>query len=359
MGMLVLLLGAGCSSAVGDNGADGGEDPSQRPDGDASTTHETASDDTGSSTAVDARVDTTSPPKPETDGGTSGTDSAPIPDASSGAHPIIAPTCADGTIYASEALPVRTDITDLMSRFDASKKLDWSIQVLFRRYPTGATILERANNDTGCFDIGVRDAIGAKDVIAGLRTSVHECGHMVDLNKETFVFSPTSEMKCNFSLARGTPPRNVIVKDEFQALWPDDSFKELYLDKYGDQDFVGLITETLQYINTLATSYAFYDVTTFDPVARDGVHAFQWYVTRYLRQIRTNHPAAYDKLVGDRCWRNLILTGWGRAQRYLVASKGMKDLSGKDDALLETLMTEPKLVDEIHLLRVKDGCVAR
>jgi hypothetical protein len=204
--------------------------------------------------------------------------------------------------------------------------------------------------------VGMTDATTAQKVIAGLRTSVHECGHMVDLNQKTFLMGATLEFKCDLGIASSTPGRKVIATDEFQSLWPKDSFKKTYLDELGDQQFPSLMTEALQYINTLATSYTFFDYTTFDPIARDGVHAFQWYVTRYLRQTRTKQPDTYNKIANDTCWRQLVLSGWGRAYRYLVTSKGLKELGSADDALLDKLMEEPQLVDEIDKLRVIEKC---
>ncbi|MBI4510235.1 MAG: hypothetical protein HY698_11420 [Deltaproteobacteria bacterium] len=269
---------------------------------------------------------------------------------------VIDERCTDGEVHRNEVLPIRSDITDLLNAFSANNKLAWSIQVLNRRYPTGGLILEKANNDTNCFDVGVSGASSATEVLAGLRTSVHECGHMVDLNQKTFVLGKSLSYDCDFAVVADTPPRRILVDDEYQALWPKDEFKQDYLVDLGDQALAYLMTEALQYINTLATSYALYDYAPFDPIARDGTHAFQWYVTRYLRLLRMNYSTQYSRAAGDRCWRRLVLAGWGRAHRYLAASKGMPDLGGADDALLERLVTTPELVDEIRRLRVADGC---
>ena len=40
-----------------------------------------------------------------------------------------------------------------------------------------------------------------------------------------------------------------------------------------------------------------------------------------------------------------------------MLSKGLKDLSSSDDALLDMLLVEPKLIEEIEQLRIADGCV--
>lgn len=94
----------------------------------------------------------------------------------------------------------------------------------------------------------------------------------------------------------------------------------------------------------------------FDPVARDGVHTFNWYVARYLRAIRLDHPTYYDRLVGDSCWRRLTLAVWGRSERYLELTRGLDGLGSQDNVLLAELRDDPTLVQEIERLRQQDGC---
>ena len=265
--------------------------------------------------------------------------------------------CLDKQIGDEEVLPVRVDISDLVADYDESMRLPWAISVLQRRYPTGAFIMQEANNKTDCFEISVEDPSKAENVINGLRTAVHECGHMIDLNvPQRYVIRKDLQYKCDFSIASGGPARRIILDDEFQEKWPNDSFRKTYLEELGDQTFDLLLDEASQYINTLATSYAFYDYTTFDPVARDGVHAFYWYIARFLRKTRMEHADFYDKLVNDTCWRQVILATWGRSERYLVETQGLPGLGGEDDALLHELRNDPELVSEIDRLRELDGC---
>ena len=74
--------------------------------------------------------------------------------------------------------------------------------------------------------------------------------------------------------------------------------------------------ETLQYVNSLATSYAFGDQLAYSTSARDGILTFLWYTMRYLRLARLEHPQTYTLLTQNSCWRDLILNTWGRAWLY-------------------------------------------
>jgi hypothetical protein len=57
------------------------------------------------------------------------------------------------------------------------------------------------------------------------------------------------------------------------------------------------------------------------------------------------------------CWREAILTVWGRAWLYLDATSGMPHLGIADD-MLTTLVSDPDLLAEIQLLRDAEGCPA-
>ena len=113
--------------------------------------------------------------------------------------------------------------------------------------------------------------------------------------------------------------------------------------------------ETLQYIHSLATGYAINDYISGSISERDGILTFLWYTTRYLRMARLEYPETYSLLSEDSCWRDLILTTWGRAWLYLDVTAEMGHL-GINDAFLEELVREPVLLDEIDRLRTLDGC---
>jgi hypothetical protein len=246
---------------------------------------------------------------------------------------------------------------------------------LTRRYPNGAAILTGAtqganfpNGEANCYGIayGAADTTAQK-IIAGFRTSVHECGHMMDLNHDRFMMRADLEYQCSISLGDKTPPRSIILGDEFDALGPKggnlDFQKDVYLKPTGtgnggDQNFPLLFTEFSQYVNTLATSYDVYDVAPDDSIAGDASRDFAWFTERYLRMLRASYKTEYDKIAGDPCWRQLILAVWGRVNRYWYESTRDKDVKLVSDeaAKVDALMRDPRLLAEIENLRVLDGC---
>ena len=70
---------------------------------------------------------------------------------------------------------------------------------------------------------------------------------------------------------------------------------------------------------------------------------------------RTEHPEVHAFLLGNACWRDAILTVWGRAWLYLDATADNPNL-GLDDDALEKLVKTPELLDEIEAVRVASGC---
>jgi hypothetical protein len=296
--------------------------------------------------------------------------------AGGGPGSVVDPQCWDGKVYAAEpVVSPRPSIQDLMGSFNVANRLPWSIQVLGRRYPNGSAILTGAtqgnnapNGEANCFGIayGASDTTAQKTV-AGFRTAVHECGHMMDLNHDSFMMYAGLAYKCSISLGDGTPPRSIILSDEFDALGPKggdlDFQKDVYLKPTGtgnggDQNFPLLFTEFSQYVNTIATSYAVYDVAPDDVIAGDASRDFAWFVERYLRILRAKYKTEYDKVAGDQCWRQLILAVWGRVNRYWYEQtrENLTKLSTDESAKVDALIKDPLLLAEIENLRVLDGC---
>lgn len=298
--------------------------------------------------------------------------------------PLVDPECVDGRYR--EALPNRdAPIDDLIAGYSSANALGFVQAVLERRYPHGWTLVREGQHGfIDCVDSFLRDRASASAVIGSLGTLVHECGHVYDMELSSgsnSVFAIRADLQ--LTGARGdaterggaTFARSLIRADAYQALRPPcpsgsyrgcDFYADTYLDgsptdgsfQSGDQGFNMLLEEVLQYSNSLAIGYAFADQRGGRSVSdRDGMLTFLWYVTRYLRMARLEHPSAYEHLVsgdGGR-WRQLILTIWGRAWLYLEATDGLPGL-GLDDAALMPLVTDPELVTEIDRLRDAEGC---
>lgn len=359
------------SSATGSTSTTGTGSGSGGSGGAATTTASTGASTGGAGGAAGAGGSATGGSGGSGTGGSGGTTGA-----GGGPGSILDPQCLDGKVYAAEpVVSPRPSVQDLMSSFNVANRLPWSIQFLNRRYPNGGAILSGAtqgnnapNGEANCFGIayGAGDDTAQKTV-AGFRTAVHECGHMMDLNHDQFMMYAGLAYKCNMSLGDGTPPRSIILSDEFDAKGPTggilDFQKQVYLQPTGtgnggDQNFPLLFTEFSQYVNTIATSYAVYDIAPDDVIAGDASRDFAWFVQRYLRVLRAKYKPQYDKVAGDQCWRQLILSVWGRVNRYWYETTKDNDskLVDGEAAKVDALMRDPLLLAEIENLRVLDGC---
>jgi hypothetical protein len=279
------------------------------------------------------------------------------------------------------------DISSDVADYSADSVNDFLFSILGKRFETGRYILQSGFESDGmfsadCIETFLWDTSSADAVIRQASTLVHECGHFYDMNSGTFAdprYNFTEDLY--FSCSGGSTPdngggvmfsRSLIRNDEFSDLHPPcdettsgdcDFYADIYLDgnpddstfDSGDQGFGMLHEETLQYVHSLATGYTFNDRYSGSVSERDGILTFLWYTTRYLRMARLEHPSSYAMLSEDDCWREVILSTWGRAWLYLDVTEGMTQL-GIDDAFLESLVREPVLLEEIQRLRDIEGC---
>ncbi|HJL17185.1 MAG TPA: hypothetical protein RMH99_16075 [Sandaracinaceae bacterium LLY-WYZ-13_1] len=334
--------------------------------------------ETDAGTMLPPDVDGGTPP-PE-DGGSMERDASTMP-----TGPRVDPTCIDG-MY-TESLPAPdADISDLVAGYDPGDPTAFIEAVLSRRYGTGLELVVEGDSSRDCVDTFLRETGTAQDVIEQLPTVVHECGHfydnaLSDFGSNTYAINDTPlQISCAMgdSTDRGgqTFARSRIRDDAYAELRPPcdgtfgsgcDFYADIYLDgdpddgtfDGGDQGFNMLFEEVVQYVNSIATAYAFTGEldTGGSTSQRDGILTFLWYLTRYLRMARLDYPSAYTHLLeGDGgCWRDLILTVWGRAWLYLDTTMGMGHL-GIADAELMTLVTDPDLLAEIQRLRDAASC---
>lgn len=318
---------------------------------------------------------------PGTDGGPGG-DGGPGADGSVPAGEWVDPACVDG-MY-SETLPDPTaSIDDLVSGYSSTEYKSFIDAALSRRYPVGASLVRGGLMHTmfgDCVDLFLDSRTDAGDVMRQLSTIVHECGHFYDLGEggfsdSVYVLTPELTFTCleGDTTSRGgqTFARSRIRNDAYAPLRMPcnggsgdcDFYADVYLDgdpddaefDGGDQGFNSVLEETVQYVNSLATSYAFNDQLSGMSSQRDGILTFLWYLGRYLRMARTDYPDAYAWISGDACWRQAILTVWGRAWLFLEVTEGISTLGINDEALLE-LATHADMLEEIERLRALEGC---
>ncbi|MCU0657291.1 MAG: hypothetical protein MUF64_19135 [Polyangiaceae bacterium] len=294
---------------------------------------------------------------------------------------LVDPACTDGKY--SETLPdPDASIAGLSFSGDVATYVD---QLLAARYPWGGEQVKggRLNKSFGdCSVLFAGSPKSGADVIKSLEVIVHECGHFNDgeLSKppvNVYPMNPQLSFSCSRgdSVKRGgdTFERSRLNDDDYAKLRPRcssgtkpcDTYADIYLDgdpedakfEGGDQGFNMLFEEQVQYVNSLATKYAFADQikSNSSTSARDGILTFLWYVERYLRMARLGYPDAYARIADDACWRDAILTNWGRAWLYLEVTKDDPRL-GINDAEIEALVLDPELLGEIQRLRDKSSC---
>jgi len=348
---VVLVIGAACDEPGGRGG------PVTLDGSDATTT----SDVTATTTAT---TDTTA---------TSPTDTAVSVDTSGGPL-LVDPRCTDGQY--DEALPDDDgDLAALVAGYQQSEFRTFVDQVLGVRYPIGQylvrTAVQTGQSFGNCIDLFTSNRSTASAIFLSLSTVVHECGHIADLSAAGFsssVYMIRSDLdfECPNAAARlgKTFARSLLNGDDYAALLPDDFYRDTYLDgdpddgrfDSGDQGYDSVLEEATQYVNSLATAWAFRDKLGGRSVSeRDGILTFLWYIERYLRLARLEFPSAYQVIAGNACWRDATLTVWGRAWRYLDLSEGERQLGINDDEI-EALVRMPELVDEIARLRTASGC---
>ncbi|MFB6375337.1 MAG: hypothetical protein ABEN55_19955 [Bradymonadaceae bacterium] len=340
-----------------------GADIVLEPDTDSPAPDSGPSEDTSSDTGMDTSGggDTSSPTVDEVD-----------------------PNCVDGKY--SEPLPdPGVDISSETSSYDSSRVKSFIDSVLDKRYPVGRWLVSQAlqkGDSIDCVERFLRDTSSASSVLNTLSTVVHECGHVYDQAVSSFGSSTYKITRdVSFSCPGGdttdrrgnTFARSRIKNDQYQSEHPPcdgsrgrncDSYADIYLDgdpdndtfEGGDQGFNSVLEETLQYVNSLATAYAFQDqLGRRSTSAMDGILTFLWYTERYLRMARQDYPDAYSHLTGSSCWRKAILTVWGRAWLMLKAAKSNDQLGIAEQKLFQLVRT-PELLKEIERIRQKHGC---
>ncbi|WP_169927568.1 hypothetical protein [Labilithrix luteola] len=285
----------------------------------------------------------------------------------------------EGTAY-TEALPTSDDLSSLT--YSKTQAQQYMLDALAIRFPLGKYILEGGLSSTlpaqqgSCFDRFIDDTSSGPAVLKQASTIVHECGHFFDLDKGSgktgaYVLRDDLEFACSdgdTTTRKGkTFARSLLRKDGYYASRPAcvnktaegcDMYADTYLDgdptdatfESGDQGFNSVLEEATQYVNSLASAYAFRDAYAGTRATeRDGILTFLWYIERYLKIAHEQYPDAYEVLSSE-CWRQAILSVWDRGWFYLNASNDVSAL-GIDDAALETLVSDAALVAEIDALR--------
>ncbi|HAN32420.1 MAG TPA: hypothetical protein DCQ06_12565 [Myxococcales bacterium] len=312
-------------------------------------------------------------------------DTAVAGDVASPTSALVDPACID--VQYQEVLPTgKQDISDLVSGYTPAGYMSFINTALERRYPLGKMLVTDAIDRAPqhCVDTFLPASFrsSASQVLSRMGVIVHECGHFYDIYKKGKAFGASHYQiteglgfTCTGAAnqgAKSTFARSLINTDKWASANKPcaklgdqgcDSYAAIYLNgdpndgkfESGDQGFNMLFEEVVQYVNSLAEAVAFKDQIFGATSARDGILTFVWYMTRYLQMARLQYPDSYEILSQNKCWREAILTVWGRAWLYLEATKGDKKLTIKGDKLLVNA-TEPDLVNEIALLRKIQGC---
>lgn len=321
-----------------------------------------------------------------TDSGTTVTppsDAGPTQDSATGPGPGPAPSgpvdpgCLDGQY--TETLPTpNVSIDAVKSGYSVQSLNQFILDVLGLRYPNGAYIVNQAltsGSSLGdCVAYFAYDTSTADKVIGTLSTVVHECGHFLDIElggwtSDAYVITENNTLQCEggdkIEYGGNTFVRSELMNDDYAHLRPIcadgqwggcDSYADVYLvGDSGNQGFNTLMEEAVQYVNSLATGYAFNDQSAWTVSEKDGIMTFLWYIERYLHLARTQYPETHSFILGNACFRELILTVWGRAWLYLDVTDPFPNL-GMEDDLIEELVMAPELLAEIQSVRDAHGC---
>lgn len=290
-----------------------------------------------------------------------------------------------------EAKPNKgASLASLKASYSAANAKRFVTDALALRYPIGKAILEGGLANTAvvgggqdCVQRFLRDTSSPDAVLRQAATLVHECGHFYDLGEgrakqaDVYVIRPDLSFACQDgdTTARGgkTFARSLLRKDAYYSKRPAcggqpragcDFYADIYLDgdandgqfQSGDQGYSFLLEEAAQYVNSIATAWAFEDAYAGSRVSeRDGILTFMWYMERYLKLAREQYPAAYELIAKDECWRKTALTIWDRGELYLREAAGAQNL-GIEDGAIRSLVDEPALKQEIDELRKLQGC---
>lgn len=330
-----------------------------------------------------------SDPSVDTDptGGGGGDDTGDAPDTdggpTTGTSPRVDPTCTDGA-YAEVLADPDASLASAKASFSAADPSAFLLDALDVRFPIGAYLFEGGLDHPvsgDCFTqfTSAAQRKTASGMLDAASTLVHECGHFFDIGTstqrgQTYHIRDDLKFTCNGGSYQSTPARSRIQKDDWASLRPQcpeqgshgcDSYAQVYLDgsptnstfESGDQGLDMVMEEAVQYVNSLATDYAFADQLGAGSriSAKDGILTYLWYIERYLHLMRTTEPGVYADVMASACWRDTILTVWGRAWLYLDAAKPYRSL-GIDHADLLELVQDPDLLDEIQRVRDASGC---
>lgn len=358
-GVIGKPVGSGGDAVAGDGGGDGAGGGDVEGDGGSE------SDGTTPEPGADGAAEPEPGPGP-------GAEPEPIPSI----EDLVDPGCVDGA-WQEPPVNKNGDLAAHKAAFAQLGGKGFVKAVLGVRYPVGKHLVETAlaGNQNDCVQT-FGDLSSADKAIGSLSTVVHECGHMADFGAGDFgpqgfsagyILTDELTIQCPGGGSDDTFARSEIKQDAWAQLHPPcasfgapgdcDSYAAVYLDDgfSGSQGFDTLVEEAVQYVNSLAVGYAFEDHYVWTSSERDGILTFLWYLERYLQRARLVHPEVYEALMARSCWREVVLSVWGRAWHYLALTEGSNVL-GIDDAFLLGLVTESSLLDEIEYVRERHDC---
>jgi hypothetical protein len=235
-----------------------------------------------------------------------------------------------GTPYAEPECEL-ADLSDLQASYAPATYADTLLEVTRRRYTDGAFVLSEAYPPCD-LDTFVDQSSWGSLLHPSANVAVHEFGHCWDLAHVGAAGWPyflhegdvrTAPDLANFFRSE------IVATHEFPA---QDSYLDVYLTgTSGDQDFNLVLEEATQYVHSLAVDYCLRDTLSGSTSARDGILTFFYYIERYLRIAREEHPDDYDEIARDDATIHVIDGIWGRGNFYLMLSETDDRLGINDD----------------------------
>ena len=288
--------------------------------------------------------------------------------------------CTDGMYQEQEMADPSVDISHIMNAHNPNGSIqelsETALAALDARYPFGAEILRNTREGTrDCLtywmerSVNIWDDLPQGEFFQAVDLSVHECGHSLahqnsQYRTEAHPIAKDVMFICPSRGYRGYPALSNLQNDKFSPAVPNNSYDSTYIDvgsPVGDQGWESVMDEAVQYSHSLAVAYAFHDYTTYGSGA-DGALSFVWYIQRYLYFLRNNNQDIYNEILANDCWRDTILTLWGRVWKYeslaleINESPRQDNLTSQNTALFLDAIRNPELMAEIQAVRDAQQC---
>jgi len=306
------------------------------------------------------------PPPPGVDAGTRGPDDPPLDagaprgdagvDAGPETPPPVDPPPVDPGCYTEPVAP-DADISDLVSRYGGADWKDVLLQILERRHPASAYLLDEQRDDsyfpTFSDPRSWGGMVGWLDTLVHEETHLYNAYHAIDVGEARSIYV-REDLIYYFDHAAddaldGFARSQILSRLEVGA---DGIYASTYLTGWqGERGFLPLLDETAAYVNEMATLAVLGEHYPGAGVSsRDGSVAMLYFVAVYLQLARDSYPDFYERLRSDSRVKEIVRTEWLRTWFFLELSDRFPALGIHDGDYREALGWPETLETMRHFL---------